>query len=81
MNKQKAISDLAVFLLQNKKDVISLINGLRIASLPLNAPIASVNEVVIDNSTNKELQNGLMKIATEENEYKNAIFTLSATAD
>lgn len=80
MNNQKAISNLAVFLLQNKTDVISLINRLRIASLPLNASIAKVNEVVIDNSTNKELEKGLMQIATEENEYKNAIFTLTATA-
>lgn len=80
MQEQKAISNLAVFLLQNKTDVISLVNKLRIASLPLNASIANVNEVVIDNSTNKELEKGLMQIATEENEYKNAIFTLTATA-
>lgn len=80
MQEEKAISNLAVFILQNKTDVISLINRLRIASLPLNASISNVNEVVIDNSANKELEKGLIQIATEENEYKNAIFTLTATA-
>lgn len=63
MQKEKAISNLAVFLLQNKTDVISLINRLRISSLPLNASIVNVNEVVIDNSSNKELESGLLKIA------------------
>jgi|TARA_R110000823_G_scaffold191750_9_gene323318 hypothetical protein len=65
MKEEKAISDLAVFVLQNKTDVISLINRLRIASLPLNASIANVNEVVIDNSSNKQLESGLQKIATK----------------
>jgi|GEM_PF-3121624 len=63
MQKEKAISNLAVFLLQNKTDVISLINRLRISSLPLNASIVNVNKVVIDNSSNKELESGLLKIA------------------
>ena len=67
MKEEKAISDLAVFVLQNKTDVISLINRLRIASLPLNASIANVNEVVIDNSSNKQLESGLQKIATKFN--------------
>jgi len=61
MQKEKAISDLAVFVLQNKRGVISLINRLRIASLPLDAPIIDVNEVVIDNI--KELEPGFLKIA------------------
>eukprot|EP01050_Picozoa_sp_SAG11_P059418 SAG11_NODE_38489_length_252_cov_0.673203_1_plen_58_part_10 len=57
MKEKKAISFLAVFILQNKQEVISLINRLGISSLPQDAPIDVVNEIVIDNP--KALEEGL----------------------
>jgi hypothetical protein len=71
MKQKKAIKDLAVFVLQNKTDVITLVNGLELASLPYDAPISNLNEVVIDNSGNKDFIEGLQKIANEG--YSNAI--------
>jgi len=65
MNEKKAISTLAVFVLQNKSDVISLINRLGVASLPYDAHISEVNAVVIDNA--KELESGLKVISNDGN--------------
>ena len=71
MKAKKAIKDLAVFVLQNKTDVITLVNGLGLASLPYDAPISNVNDVVIDNSNNQDFSYGLEKIANEG--YSNVI--------
>jgi|TARA_R110000851_G_scaffold56807_4_gene132696 hypothetical protein len=60
MKAIKAINDLAVFILQNKKDVITLINRQGLASLPYDASIERVNEIVIDNPL--ELEEGLQRI-------------------
>ena len=69
MKEKKAISFLAVFILQNKQEVISLINRLGISSLPQDASIDVVNEIVIDNP--KALEEGLKSIANEG--YSNVI--------
>ena len=67
MEAKKAIRDLAVFILQNKKDVITLINRQGLASLPYDASIERVNEIVIDNPL--ELEEGLKRIGNEGNNY------------
>ena len=79
MKEEKAISNLAVFVLINKRDVISLINKLGIASLPYDTSISIVNEIVINNANT--LESGLIKMALNQKDEEYSSFEpISTTA-
>lgn len=69
MNKIKAIRTLGVFILHNKKDVITLINRLGLASLPYDVSMPILNEVVLDNLYNPLFVEKLNRVSEDDYEY------------
>lgn len=69
MNTKKAAKELGVFILQNKKEIIALLNRLGLSSLPNDVRIDILNKEVLYNLPDKRFEEGLKDIANEEYEY------------
>lgn len=71
MNLKEAISTYATLVLENKRDVIDLINNLGLDSLQYDSPISEVNKIVIENFGNDDFISGIRRIQSEG--YSNVV--------
>ena len=71
MRKDEAITNLSIFVLEYRNDIIDIINRDGLGSLTYNSKQSEVNKIVIENLRNKKFVNELNNIVKSKSDYFN----------
>jgi len=69
MNKKQAINMMGELVVIHKKEIVDVCNEQKLGSLKYSSDIEDVNEIVIDNITNRDFLTSIDNIVFEKNEY------------